>query len=165
MAGTSTSSQHKNRGRSLAFAGYAFLLIAALAVIVLINKQRAAAPIYYGYSRAKIGNTDMLLEILNTPQKRQQGLSGRLSLHNNQGMLFVFDTSARQCIWMKDMNFNIDIVWADADKTVTHIEPDISPQTYPRTFCGSQEPSLYVIELNSGAVAHAGLKTGDKISF
>lgn len=153
------------RGRLFSYAVVFLLVIVAIAGITSVWKQWAVAPELSGFKDAKIGSQTAVLEVSDTPEKRKLGLSGRQFLPQYQGMLFVFDNSGRQCIWMKDMNFSIDIIWADADKTVTHIEADVSPQTYPRTFCGGLAPSRYVIELNSGTAAQAGLKTGDKISF
>lgn len=152
-------------GRRLKLVVIALLIIAFGAGLSLLWKQRAGAPELSGAKVAKIGNHNIALEISDTPEKRKQGLSGRQLLSRNEGMLFVFDISERQCIWMKDMNINLDIIWADADKNVTHIETDVSPKTYPRTFCGGITPSKYVIELNSGTAAELGLKPGDKIQF
>lgn len=86
-------------------------------------------------------------------------------MSKNEGMLFLYENSDRQCIWMKDMKFNIDIIWADRDKTITHLESNVSPQTYPKNFCGGLAPNSYVIELNGGVATEAGLKIGDKLDF
>lgn len=67
------------------------------------------------YTRTSMVLYSDLYELLvaDTPQKRQQGLSGREKLLPNTGMFFKFDTLEQQGIWMKDMNFSIDILWLD----------------------------------------------------
>ncbi len=79
-------------------------------------------------------------------------------------MLFVFEGVAVQCFWMKDMHFSIDIIWLDAEKRVVHIEKDVSPETYPRTFCPSK-PAKYVIELSAGEASRSSIRPGQKLSF
>jgi uncharacterized protein len=93
---------------------------------------------------------------------RVKGLSGRENLRENQAMLFVFDAEDQLCFWMKDMRFSIDMVWLDANKRVIHIEQDVSPKTYPTSFCGSQ-PAQYVVETKANATR--GLRVGDRADF
>lgn len=104
------------------------------------------------------------LEIADTPSARQQGLSGRPRLAATAGMLFVFDTPAPQCMWMKNMNFALDIIWLNESKKIVKIQEDVKPETYPMAFC-SDVPTKYVIEVNAGIVRRAGLKTGQILQF
>jgi uncharacterized membrane protein (UPF0127 family) len=55
--------------------------------------------------------TQLTLEIRDTDEGRRQGLSGRESLGRNEGMLFLFNEPALYPFWMKDMKFDIDIIW------------------------------------------------------
>lgn len=80
-----------------------------------------------------------------------------------QGMLFDFEKPQRACIWMKGMNLNIDIVWIDHNKKVTQIKENVSPDTYPKSFCADQ--TRYVIELAAGTARRAGLKTGLRLKI
>lgn len=105
------------------------------------------------------------LEVADTTQEQTQGLGDRASLPANQGMLFVFSgTPQVQCFWMKDMEFPLDIVWLGSNKQVVHIEQNVSPDTYPRSFCPS-DPAEYVIELNAGTVASTGIRDGQTLNF
>ena len=49
------------------------------------------------------------VELAITPEARAQGLSGRPSLSENEGVLFVFDKPDKYSFWMKNMNFPLDI--------------------------------------------------------
>jgi uncharacterized membrane protein (UPF0127 family) len=111
-----------------------------------------------------VGDRAYQLEVVDTPAKRERGLSGRSSLASNQGMLFVFDSEVVQCFWMKDMRFSIDIIWLSTDKKVLHIEHDASPETYPNSFC-PEVPGRYVIELPAGEAQKAKIEQGSTLHF
>lgn len=103
-------------------------------------------------------------EISDTPALQRQGLSGRNSIGENQAMLFVFKENNYHSFWMKDMNFSIDMIWINESKQIVHIEKNVSPDSYPKTF---QSPTLakYVLEVQAGAVKKRGIKVGDSVSF
>lgn len=101
-------------------------------------------------------------EIRDTDAERQLGLSGRESLARTDAMLFVFDGQRQRCFWMKDMKFNIDMVWVDADRKITAIEYNVSPKTYPHNFCHDGQ---YVIEFAANVAWDSGLKIGDQIQL
>lgn len=98
----------------------------------------------------------------NTDALRTQGLSGRLSLPDGAGMLFVFDQDDEWGIWMKDMRFSIDIVWIDAEGSVVEVVERATPETYPHVFA-PRRPARYVLELPAGYAARNGIAEGIKI--
>ena len=104
------------------------------------------------------------LETVSNEESRRTGLSKYDSLPDNRGMLFIFDQPSQACMWMKDMKLNIDMIWVNEDKNVIKIEKNVSPETFPKTFC-SQEPAKYVIELNSGVVDKAGVEVGAQLNL
>jgi len=109
-----------------------------------------------------IGATPLTLEVVSTEASREQGLSGRGSLAPGTGMLFVFDSDGQWGFWMKDMLFNIDMVWVAADGTVVTVAKDVSPDTYPQVFYPSS-PARYVLELPAGFADSHHLAEGSKI--
>lgn len=117
----------------------------------------------------KIGKNILNIEVADTNAERIQGLSGKQGLAENESMLFVFDTEGYYGIWMKDMNFSIDIVWLDKNKKIIHIEKDVSPETYPKIFYalknGQPILSLYVLETSAGFLAQNNIQIGDFIAF
>lgn len=104
------------------------------------------------------------LEIADDDAKRIKGLSGRESMAEDRGMLFVSDTVEKQCFWMRDMQFSLDMIWVDESKRITQIEENITPETYPQQYC-SPDKDKYVIELNAGQSKALGLKTGQTLVF
>jgi uncharacterized membrane protein (UPF0127 family) len=107
-----------------------------------------------------IGGSTYDVEIADTQKKRVQGLSGRKSLAEGTGMLFMFDKLDSQGIWMKDMNFDIDILWMDERGEIVHIVEAVSPETYPTVFV-SPTLALYVLEFPAGTVAQDNISLGD----
>lgn len=98
----------------------------------------------------KINDTSIEVEIVDTPETREKGLSGREMLPEGTGMLFIFDSPAPYGFWMKNMNFPIDIVWIDEKYHVVGIEREVLPSTFPQTFYPNQ-PVKYVLELPAGS--------------
>jgi len=135
------------------------LISLGLILIVPVFKQKAAAPT----NTIAIKGHTFQVEYADTPAEQEKGLGDRASLPANQAMLFRFPTAAKQCFWMKDMHFFLDIIWLNSDKQVVHIEPDLSPQTYPKYYCA--DGTKYVIETNAGITQQLNLKTGETISF
>lgn len=112
----------------------------------------------------KSNNKRYVLQVAKTRSAQALGLGKRASLPENQGMLFVFQQPAVQCFWMKDMHFPIDMIWVSSSKRVEHIESNVSPKSYPHTFCPNVQ-ARYVIELNAGQAKKAGIRTGRLLSF
>ncbi len=114
-----------------------------------------------GVTVAHVGEIPITVEVVDTPELRTQGLSGRKGLKTS-GMLFVFDTSDYHGIWMKDMLFPIDIIWIDESLHVIGIEENVRPDTYPRTF-RPPVPARYAIETVENYVDTFGIGVGDSV--
>jgi uncharacterized membrane protein (UPF0127 family) len=104
------------------------------------------------------------VEVADTQKSRELGLSGRKSMGNDEGLLFVFDTPGRYGFWMKDMKFPLDIVWINDNGIVVSIERDLDPSTYPKVFT-NQSDARYVLEINQGQAEHFGMYLGSKVTI
>jgi uncharacterized membrane protein (UPF0127 family) len=93
----------------------------------------------------------------------EKGLSGRAGLKPDKGMVFVFPIESKQCFWMKDMRFPLDMVWLDDSKAILKIESNVTPDTYPDSFCSPN--TRYVLEFNAGFAREYGLKLGQTLQF
>lgn len=107
---------------------------------------------------------DVAIDVMlaNTHELRERGLSGMNSLGSREGMLFVFDKPDHHAIWMKDMNFAIDIIWIGEDFTVVDIAEAVTPETFPSIF-EPRTPARMALEVNSRFVATYGIKRGDAV--
>lgn len=107
--------------------------------------------------------------VMRTEAELEHGLSDTKSLPADHAMLFVFPQSSIQgtSIWMKDMNYPLDIVWLNNDRVVIHMEKNVLPSTYNRadptksTIFKPDQPARYVIELPSGTIDETGIVLGD----
>ena len=98
---------------------------------------------------AHIGDAAINADVSDTEPLREQGLSGRESLSEKEGMLFVFQEDGMHAFWMKDMLIPIDMIWLSSDKRVVFIERNAQPESYPASFA-PPVPSRYVLEVPSG---------------
>ncbi len=106
----------------------------------------------------------MYVDIADTSALREQGLSGRSELKENEGMLFVFPEDGVYTFWMKDMSFSIDMIWISKSGTVVHVENAATPRSYPETF-GPDVPARYVLEVSAGFSEAHGVSVGDVVGL
>lgn len=136
----------------------------SIVVVVLVGTffymfQKRAHPPYE--KRFMIINNDLYeLSVADSDKKRIRGLSGTKNLLPNTGMVFIFDREDMQGIWMKEMNYSLDIVWLDSLCQITGLK-NAGPDSYPEVFLPIM-PSKYVIELPAGSVID-DLKLGDTL--
>jgi uncharacterized membrane protein (UPF0127 family) len=104
------------------------------------------------------------VDIVDTPALRARGLSGRPGLAPEEGMLFLFETPRIQSFWMKDMRFEIDILWI-RDGRIVGITPDVPLPDGPRELpqYRSPVPCDVVLEVRAGAAKRWGLLIGDSV--
>lgn len=119
-------------------------------------------------AQVQIRDTRIRVEVANSVEEHRQGLGGRLTLKNGEGMLFVFASPGQMGFWMKGMYFPIDIVWMYKGKIVD-IAPEVPapatpdapeselPRYYPRL------PADMVLEVPAGYALANGWKIGDSV--
>jgi len=109
-----------------------------------------------------VGNGTVRAELADSTGERDEGLSGRPSLSDGEGMLFVFGNRAPRSFWMKGMRFPIDIVWIDRDR-VTGVTRHVPvPQNGLPTY-ESPGPARDVLEVPAGWAARHGVGRGDRV--
>jgi uncharacterized membrane protein (UPF0127 family) len=105
------------------------------------------------------------VEVVDTPELRRQGLSGLGSLADDRGMLFTFDeASTKNCFWMKDMKFSIDMVWMNEDREVVTVTPNVTPETYPETFC-PEKSAKYGLEIPENRADELEIVSGETLRW
>ena len=153
-----------NSRKKIASAPKHWILVVGLAGLGLIllsfvYARKATAPA----NTIAINHRLFKVVYADTSAEQEKGLGDRDNLPADQAMLFRFPAAAKQCFWMKDMRFNLDIIWLDSHKKVVHVEPNLSPQTYPQTYCVNN--TQYVVEINAGISQQLDLHEGDYITF
>ncbi len=118
--------------------------------------------------KVSLGSKEYKVEKANSEIKKITGLSNRKSMCSKCGMLFIFENDSYQAIWMKDMNFNIDLIFVDSDMTIVDVYENFAKESYigpnPQKYINKTK-AKYLIELNAGEWAKSGANIGDKISI
>ncbi len=142
------------------------LALVALTLIAALQYQtqhKQAEVVNPSRKLIQVGSAEITVEVADTLELQTRGLSGRDSLQEGEGMLFVFAEEGTHGIWMKDMRFSIDIAWAASDGTILTIEESVSPATYPESFYATTPQARYVLEVPAGYFKRVGVAVGDKI--
>jgi hypothetical protein len=116
------------------------------------------------YRMVYVDGTAVHVTIADSPQEREQGLSGRAQLPPDEGLLFVFGEPGIYSFWMKDMLFSIDILWFSEERELIHIEEKVRPDSYPTQYAPEAD-SLYVLEVPAGFVEEYEINIGDQLTF
>ncbi len=114
-------------------------------------------------TEVSIRDTTLSVEVADTLQLQIRGLSGRPSLGEHEGMLFIYQSPQMPSFWMKDMHFAIDIIWIAENRIVAGIVRSVSPDTFPQIFVPSV-PVRYVLEVSAGWAEQHGVAVGDQLS-
>ena len=144
--------------RNLLFASCFILFLFTLNMVLQKAHERAGS-----VSTVSIGGTTVAVDVAATKAAREHGLSGRLALAPNTGLLFMFDQDGLWGFWMKDMLFSIDIIWTNAAGRVVTIAPNLSPQTYPQVFYPTA-PARYTLEVPAGFAAAHNIQEGSMMN-
>lgn len=108
-----------------------------------------------------IGVHRVQAEVVNTEAARMHGLMGRRTLPRQQGMLFVFDSENRHCMWMKNTLIPLSVAFVDDQGRIVNIE-EMAPQTEDN-HCAAR-PVRYALEMNGGWFRERRLGPGDYLS-
>lgn len=113
--------------------------------------------------KMQIGSKNFEIEVAATRRDEEKGLMRRDSMADDHGMIFVLTEEKVVNFWMKDVRFNLDILFLDHSGNIVSIH---QMKAYDdRNYTSSDEPAKYAIELNSGAATAAGVKIGDKLQI
>ena len=111
-----------------------------------------------------INSNTFWVQVVNNDRDRQLGLSGRYGMCAKCGMLFEFSEERDNRFWMKDMKFDLDMIFIDSNKQIVSIAKSVKKESYPNIIT-SELPSQYVLELNAGEVDKLDIKLGDVVKW
>lgn len=101
-------------------------------------------------------------EVADSDAEREQGLMFREKMPLNAGMVFVFDSPATQCMWMKNTLLPLSVAFIDAKGEIINIE-DMQPQTLDSHCSKKAVPVRYALEMNLGWFKQKNIKPGTVI--
>lgn len=134
-------------------------LLVAFAAPAGVDAQVGGAPGAPQPERARVvfGTDTVHAEVARTSEERARGLSGRDSLPEHRGMLFVYEDEAVRSFWMRDTRIPLDIAFLDASGRVVDIQ---SMEPMSRRFHDSGAPAAYALEVERGWFRRHGVRVG-----
>ncbi|ELY57039.1 DUF192 domain-containing protein [Natronolimnohabitans innermongolicus] len=153
----------------------ALLTLAAVGAVVFLVFQLGFITPPWAEDRADVrvvdGDTGEELavvdaEVADTYSDRYTGLSDHDDLPEGEGMLFVHSSEGERTYVMRDMDFDIDIVFVDADREITTIEHARAPE--PDEDGNDLEHTgraQYVLEVPRGYANETGMRVGDELEI
>lgn len=140
----------------------------------IIERNDRSTPVHTYYDTTEVQIRSDAGEVLgtvtaaiaDTVELRYLGLSDTESLPSDRGMLFIFDQHNYRTFVMREMDFGIDIIYANADREITKIhhapapgpDEDGSEQRYPGN-------GKYVLEVNYNWTTLRGIEAGNHLDF
>jgi uncharacterized protein len=135
--------------------------VAALLFLLLLPGGQLAAQSASRSVQLTAGFHLITAEVAADDPMRGRGLMFRESLAANHGMLFIFDSKAIQCMWMRNTLIPLSVAFIEDDGRIVNIE-DMKPQTED-SHC-ARAPVRYALEMTQGWFTQRGLKPGATIS-
>ncbi|AFZ72529.1 DUF192 domain-containing protein [Natronobacterium gregoryi] len=151
------------------------LVVATLSLVGVLLVQAGVVSAPWGEDRANVhvlesdtGETRAIVdaEVADTGSERYTGLSDHDALEAGEGMLFVHDDEGERTYVMRDMDFDIDIVFVDGDGEITAIEharaPEPGEDGEALQYTGQAQ---YVLEVPRGYANETGMAVGDEVEI
>lgn len=144
--------------------GAANRIVLLLCVILCMSARSLhACPLELPTTTLFINGHALVVELAATPQSRACGLSQRLLLDKNHGMLFVYPQPGMRTFWMKGTHIPLSIAFLNRTLTIIHMaamDPDQTGERYP-----SRLPAQYALEVNRGWFDRHGIGIGDRVEL
>jgi len=100
-------------------------------------------------------------EVAYTNPNRMLGLMNRKTMATQSGMLFVFDSVAKHCMWMRNTLLPLAVAFLDEQGRIINVE-EMLPQT-DDNHCAAK-PAKFALEMNAGWYRARGIGPGVAIS-
>ena len=138
-----------------------FLAAATLLLAGPLSCRRKAGP-----ATVIINGRGWVVDLAVTGQQRYEGLSGRRSLLEGTGMLFIFPDAKVREFCMRGCTIPLDIAFVGPDMRVVKIHTmTVEPDLAGRTAYSSDEPAQYALEVEGGSFEPAGVAVGQLVTF
>lgn len=108
-----------------------------------------------------VAGTPVVVELAVTTDQRARGLMHREHMAADDGMLFVYPSSAPRSFWMKDTKIPLSIAFIDPKGKIVRIA-DMQPLM--KTSTKSLYPAKYALEMNQGWFEANGVATGGRVT-
>jgi hypothetical protein len=140
--------------------GIAAVIVGVAGIVSLPSEVKIDANSDFLMGTVQLDEKILQVYIADTDPRRMRGLMWETQdfLADDKGMLFVFGEPGNRSMWMKNMQFHLDILWFDENGNVVSIEKNVPPCITPLEVMScksdgvSADNSQYVLELTAGYV-------------
>ena len=116
----------------------------------------------HGFEPIQLDSFLSKIEVANDFQERKRGLMYRRVFPQDHGMLFEWDSSKIQCMWMKNTYLPLSVAYVDAKGKIINIS-DMTPLS-KASVC-SKKPALYALEVTQGVFKKNNINAGDILAI
>jgi uncharacterized membrane protein (UPF0127 family) len=124
--------------------------------------EDTTAPSGLRVTHLDVAGHDVMAEIADNGEARQQGLMFRDSLPADHGMLFVYPQEQTLSFWMRNTKIPLDIAFLTASGAIIDIQHMDAESDSLHT---SRRPAMYALEMAAGWFADHGVQVGDRVAF
>ena len=140
--------------------GIAAVIVGVAGITSLPSEVQIDANSNFLMGTVQLDENILEVYIADTDPRRMRGLMFETEsfLADDKGMLFVFDEPGNRSMWMKNMQFHLDIIWFNENGGIVSIEKNVPPCITPvevmscKSVGVSADNAKYVLELISGYV-------------
>jgi uncharacterized membrane protein (UPF0127 family) len=140
--------------------GIAAIIVGVAGIVSLPSEITIDANSNFLMGTVQLDDKILQVYIADTDPRRMRGLMFETEsfLADDKGMLFVFDEPGNRSMWMKNMQFHLDIIWFNENGNVVSIQKNVPPCITPvevmscKSVGVSADNTKYVLELISGYV-------------
>jgi uncharacterized protein len=153
------------RRRPGAYAVYGPVMIGL--VLALVAADCLAAPRGPGIvafsGEGRTISCSFKVELAVTPEQQARGLMFRERLHDDAGMLFIFERDEVRSFWMRNTLIPLDMIFITSGFKVVSVHDFAKPRD--ETSISSRFGAKYVLEVNGGKAAACRIKPGTRARF
>ena len=140
--------------------GIAAVIVGVAGIVSLPSEVTIDANSNFLMGTVQLDDKILQVYIADTDPRRMRGLMFETEsfLADDKGMLFVFDEPGNRSMWMKNMQFHLDIIWFNENGNVVSIEKNVPPCITPVEVMSCKSDGVYadnaqyVLELTSGYI-------------
>jgi uncharacterized membrane protein (UPF0127 family) len=125
---------------------------------------------HYNTTTLEVEKKIIQIEIADSPQEWEMGLSYRDTLAGDIGMFFVFPNERRRVFWMRGCNFDIDLAYIESDGIISEIitmkkEPLNTPPESLTTYPSQSTTIKYALEMIGGWFEDHNINANAKVNL
>jgi uncharacterized protein len=121
------------------------------------------------FTRADASTATMHVEVADRDELRFCGLMHRLTMPEDQGMLFTFEADVSGPFWNRNTFIPLTLAWIAESGEIVDITdlPNVRPEDDPQenVFVGPSASYRYVIEANQGWFDRHSVRIGDRVDL